>query len=192
MIRSLSATLATATIIGFFAANVIAQRKPAKDRPAVYTEQGACPFECCTYREWWAAKPVPVYASASPGAAQLRMLAKGEHVRAITGFVRTQAGEFTVTRNHGRYKAGDTLWVYSYRGEGNFLIWFKGKMFDEDLGFSPYGGSGGTRCQDDAKNCWGHLKADLSNDWWIKLRLQDGRIVWTNKGSDFSNTDKCG
>jgi hypothetical protein len=171
-----------------------AQRKPAPSpvRPAVYVEQGACPFECCTYREWWASTPTPVYASPSSSAAQIRMLKKGEHVKGVTGFVRTQAGEFVVTRNHGRYRAGDTIWVYSYRGEGFFLVWFKGKMYGEDLGFSPYGGSSGTRCQSDAANCWGHLKAEHSSEWWIKLRLRDGRIGWTNRGNDYANKDACG
>lgn len=161
-------------------------------RPEVYVDRGACPFECCTYREWWAAKPTAVYASPSSGAARIKSLVKGEHVRAVTGFVRSRATEFAVTRKHGRYRPGDTIWVYSYRGEGFFLVWFNGKMFDEDLGFSPYGGSGGTRCQDDPGNCWGRLKAEHVSEWWIKLRLRDGRIGWTNHGSDYSNADACG
>jgi hypothetical protein len=160
--------------------------------PAVYVEQGRCPFECCTYREWRAAAPTPVYASPSSSAAQIRMLKKGEYVTAVTGFVRTRAGEFVVTRNNGRYHAGDTIWVYSYRGEGFFTVWFKGKMYVEDLGLSPYGGSGGTRCQDDSAYCWGTLKTEHSSEWWIKLRLRDGRIGWTNRGGDYSNTDACG
>ncbi|HZE72350.1 MAG TPA: hypothetical protein VE135_22800 [Pyrinomonadaceae bacterium] len=166
--------------------------KNSSRRPEVYVEQGGCPFECCTYREWWAAESTPVLASPSAGAAQVRMLKKGEHVKAITGFVRTRAAEFIVTRNKGRYHAGDTIWVYSYHGEGFFLVWFKGRMSEEDLGFSPYGGSSGTRCQDDSKNCWGHLKAEHSSEWWIKLRLRDGRIGWTNRGHDYKNSDACG
>jgi hypothetical protein len=160
--------------------------------PDVYVEQGRCPFECCKYREWWAAAPTPVYASPNSKAPQIRMLKKGEHVTAVTGFVRTRGGEFTVTRNNGRYHAGDTIWVYSYRGEGFFTVWFKGKMYGEELGFSPYGGSGGSRCQEDSSYCWGTLKTEHSSEWWIKLRLSDGRIGWTNRGEDYSNIDACG
>lgn len=161
-------------------------------RPAVYVEQGACPFECCTYREWWAAAPTPVYSSPSSSGMKIRVLKKGEHVTAVTGFVRTQAREFVVTRNTGRYRVGDTIWVYSYRGEGFFTVWFNGKIYGEDLGFSPYGGSGGTRCQGDSANCWGTLKTEHSSEWWIKLRLRDGRIGWTNHGEDYSGIDACG
>jgi hypothetical protein len=120
------------------------------------------------------------------------MLKKGEHVKAITGFVRTRAGEFVVDRNSGRYRMGDTIWLYTYHGEGVYLVWFKGKMFEDNIGFSPYGGSSGTRCQSDPKNCFGHLTAEHSSEWWIKLRLKDGRIGWTNRGGDYANADACG
>lgn len=159
--------------------------------PSVYVEQGACPFECCTYREWWAVEPTPVLSSPASGARQVKRLVKGERVRALTGFVRTQAAEFVVTRNNGRYHVGDTIWVYSYRGEGFFTIWFRGKMYSEELGFSPYGGTGGARCQDDPANCWGTLKTEHISEWWIKLRLRDGRIGWTNRAEDYDNKDRC-
>jgi hypothetical protein len=191
-VRSLL-TIATCSILSVLPVGALGQKsKPAPRGPAVYVEQGACPFECCSYREWWASKATPVYASANSRAAQVRMLKKGEHVKAVTGFVRSKATEFVVSRNHEKYRAGDIIWVYSYRGEGDFTVWFKGKMYGEELGFSPYGGTGGTRCQDDARNCWGTLKTESSSEWWIKLRLRDGKIVWTNRGSDFSNTDACG
>jgi len=168
-----------------------AKRVGSSRAPAVYVEQGACPFECCTYCEWWASNSTPIYAGPSSKSAQIQMLRKGEHVKALTGFVRTQAQEFVVTSDHGRYRVGAKLWVYSYHGEGHFLVWFAGKMYDEDLNFSPYGGSTGKRCEE-GSDCWGHLTAEHKSDWWIKLRLRNGRIGWTNRGSDYANTDSCG
>jgi hypothetical protein len=162
----------------------------AKQRPAVYVERGACPFECCTYREWWASRPTPVYASPGSAAKLVQTLAKGEHVRALTGFVRTRAGQFAVTRDNGRYRRGDTIWVYTYHGEGNFLVWYKGRMYDEDLGFSPYGGSTGTRGERGGN--WGHLTAAYRGEWWIRVRLRGGQVGWTNRGEDYENTDACG
>jgi hypothetical protein len=159
--------------------------------PVVFVEQGACPFECCTYREWWALVPTPIYASPSSAAAPIQTLKKGERVKALTGFVRTRAGQFVVTHDHGRYRTGTTIWVYSYHGEGYFLVWYARKMYVEDLNFSPYGGGTGTRCQE-GSGCWGHLTAEHKSEWWIKLRLRDGRIGWTNRGSDYANTDSCG
>jgi hypothetical protein len=163
----------------------------AEQRPEMYVERGACPFECCTYREWWASQPIPVYARPDPKAKRIRILSKGEHVRALTGFVRTRANQFLVTTDKGAYRRGDQLWVYTYHGEGNFLVWHKGRMYQENLGFSPYGGSLGTR-GDVGPKSWGHLTSEHSSEWWIKLRLSNGRIGWTNRGEDFKNTDACG
>lgn len=163
----------------------------AKQRPAIYVERGACPFECCTYREWWSLRPINVYARPDLAAKRIRTLARGEHVRAVTGFVRTRAGQFLVTKDKGRYRHGETIWVYTYHGEGYFLIWYDGQMSEEGLGFSPYGGSSGNRGEV-GSDSWGHLTTEHSSQWWIKLRLRDGRIGWTNQGSDFKNTDACG
>lgn len=162
----------------------------AQQRPEVYVERPACPFECCTYREWSARRPTPVYASPARAGKRIRTLAKGEHVEATTGFVRTHAGRFLVTSDKGPYRAGETIWVYTYHGEGTFLVWYKGKMYDEDLGFSPYGGSSGTRGE--AGGTWGHLTTEHKSEWWIQLRLHDGRTGWTNRGGDYANTDACG
>jgi len=164
--------------------------KNSSRRPEVYVEQGGCPFECCTYREWWAAESTPVLASPSAGAAQVRMLKKGEHVKAITGFVRTRAAEFIVTRNKGRYHAGDTIWSTLSR-RGFFLVWFKGRMSEEDL-VSVRMAEFGNQMPGRLEELLGHLKAEHSSEWWIKLRLRDGRIGWTNRGHDYKNSDACG
>jgi len=164
---------------------------PAQERPAVYSERGACPFECCTYREWWARQPVIVYTRPNRASLRIHTVKKGEHVRALTGFVRSRARQFLVTRDHERYRRGDTLWVYTYHGEGFFLVWHDGKMYEEDLGFSPYGGTAGTRGEI-GNEMWGHLATEHSSEWWVKLRLRDGRIGWTNHGDYFDNTDACG
>lgn len=161
----------------------------ARRAPSVYVERGACPFECCTYREWWAARPTPVYASPRRTSRRLGTLAKGEHVQALTGFVRTRAGRFVVTGDKGRYRAGETIWVYTYHGEGNFLVWYRGRMYDEDLGFSPSGGSSGTRGE---RGNWGHLTGAHQSEWWIQVRMQNGRVGWTNRGEDYENADACG
>ena len=81
--------------------------------------------------------------------------------------------------------------VYTYYGEGAFLVWYKGKKFVEDLGFSPYGGTGGTRCTD-PKYCWGTLGRELQADWWINARLSNGKAAWLRGAKEFSGADRCG
>jgi hypothetical protein len=109
----------------------------------------------------------------------------------MTGEVHTVGGRFVVKQPHGRYKIGDVLTVYTYLGEGHFKVWFGGRMYQENLDFSPYGGSAGTRCAV-PRYCWGELTRELDMVWWVKLRLSDGRIVWALGNENFSGNNGCG
>jgi hypothetical protein len=83
------------------------------------------------------------------------------------------------------------LWVYTYQGEGFFKVWYKGRIYSEELMFSPYGGSTGRRCEE-TDDCWGELDKELNSVWWIKIRSADGRVGWTSAGENFSGADACG
>lgn len=159
--------------------------------PATFVDRGACPFECCTYRQWKTEKTTTAYVRPDKRSKQAGRFMAGTKVVALTGEVRTVAGRFVVRRSHGNYKPGDIIWVYTYYGEGQFKIWFKGKMSEEDLGFSPYGGSLGKRCEETTQ-CWGTLDKELEMTWWIKIKSADGWVGWTNQGENFSGADKCG
>lgn len=159
--------------------------------PATFIDKGACPFECCIYRRWKTEKTTIAYARPDTRARQVGRFRAGTRVTALTGEVRTVGGRFTVNKSHGRYKPGDVIWVYTYHGEGFFKIWFKGKMSEEELGFSPYGGSMGKRCEV-REQCWGELDKDLQMTWWIKIKSADGWVGWTNQGENFSGSDQCG
>ena len=159
--------------------------------PKALIDQGACPFECCHYGRWTAKRRIPAFAAAREGAAHVAWIARGTQVEALDGFVRTAGQPFRVRRMHGDYRAGDTLMVYTYLGEGSFRIWHAGHWRDEDLGFSPYGGSGGTRCADDSR-CWGALSAPLRSAWWVRVRLPDARVLWVRGDAGFAGQDACG
>jgi hypothetical protein len=159
--------------------------------PAVFIDRGACPFECCTYREWKTEKTTTAYARPSKSSKRVGKFVAGTKVVALTGEVRTIAGRFVVKKSHEKYRVGDIIWVYTYYGEGLFKIWFKGKMSEEDLGFSSYGGSMGKRCEE-TEQCWGVLDKELQMTWWIKIKSAGGWVGWTNQGENFSGADKCG
>lgn len=158
--------------------------------PKVFVDKGTCPFECCEYGKWTAEKSTRAYSHPDKGRGAFTIPA-GTTVTALTGYVRTHGEPFLVTRPHPPYKAGEKLMVYTYYGEGAFLVWYKGKIFTEDLGFSPYGGTGGTRCTD-PKYCWGTLARELQSDWWINFRLRNGKTAWLHGATEFSGADRCG
>jgi len=160
-----------------------------KTPPAVYTDRGACPFEGCQYGVWTATVPTIAYSSASKKSRRLATLNKGTKVTALSGFVTSHAGRFRVTRGQGQglcsfpdnYKPGDLLYVYTYQGEGVFLVWFDGKMYSEFVS--------GCRPNADESVCWGRFEKLPQNTWWVKARLADGRLGWLCNPEHFSGMD---
>ena len=92
---------------------------------------------------------------------------------------------------HGQYRPGDSLVVYTYQGEGAFTVWRDGRMYTEELGFSPYGGSSREQCNQSGL-CWGALSRELRPQWWAKVRLADGRLLWVSADDGFEGQDACG
>src|SRR5260370_958597 len=87
----------------------------ARSRPKVFTDRGACPGEGCAYGAWKTARKTSLFADPNLGSKRVAVLKQGTNIRAVTGFVRTRAGRFRVLKDHGHYKAGETIWVYTYR-----------------------------------------------------------------------------
>jgi hypothetical protein len=163
------------------------------NHPSPYTDAGACPFECCTYREWKVEHRTVLHAAPKGGAAAVGKVERGDSVMALTGEVVTVPARFRVKRDHGDHHAGDAFWVYTYIGEGFFKVWHDEKMEEEQLDFSPYaGGTGGERCEESERQCWGELDTRLKMTWWIKLRTSRGVEGWSREHENFSGSDACG
>ncbi len=161
-----------------------------KTAPAVLVERGACPFECCQYGKWRTANSVKAFLYPKDTRSS-QTIPSDETVVALTGYVRTVGQPFLVTRSHSPYRPGDKLMVYTYHGEGSFTVWRNGKKYSEDLGFSPYGGTGGETCSD-TNYCWGSLTAPLESVWWAKIRMKSGKILWVKGDAGFEGQDACG
>lgn len=149
-----------------------------------YSDAGACPFECCTYRNWTANKDTTIYSQMRDGSARAFIARKGETVRGVTGVViTTRAGIATVTanttigpRNNIRVRKGETLYLLTYQGEGFFKVWYKGRVItDVEI--------------DDTK-----IKATRQPEstWWVKIRNKRGQVGWSRLPDNFDNKDQCG
>ena len=180
-------------LLGVVAFLIVPSEARAQARPpAVYVDKGACPFECCTYREWTTEKSTVGYARPDRRAKRLGEFKAGDRVIALTGEVRSEPGKFVIKKTRGTYKPGDVLWVYTPLGEGFYKVWFKGKMYDERLDYmsGPFERSL-PRCED-TPECWGTLDKELRVEWWVKIRSAEGWEGWTNQAENFSNKDACG
>lgn len=188
MTKESSIALIVIALVGFAGANVLAQAKP----PSVYVDKGACPFECCTYRDWKTERATIAYARPSIRSISVGKFKKSSKVVALTGEVRTTPSRFLVTKRHGRYKPGDVLWIYTPQGESFFKVWFKGRMYLEGLEYvsSPFERSV-PDCTETPR-CWGRMDRKLRMEWWVQIKSAEGWVGWTNQPQNFSNMDACG
>lgn len=161
--------------------------------PLHYIDKGACPFECCTYREWIVAHETELLASHERNSNRVTTLHKGAIVNGITGIVKVEPGKIRVLKNDTskisniNYKKGDILWVYTYLGEGVYNVWFNGKMYEEGI----YIMDGYHSCQNTG-DCWAEVLAKQKSVWWVKILNRNGIEGWSDKPENFDNKDACG
>ena len=159
------------------ALGVGAQSRP----PMPFIDKGACPFECCTYREWTVDKPTLVHSAMRDGAPVAFRLRRGERVRGLTGTVITErAGEVKILKRakigDRTVNAGDTVYLLTYAGEGFHKVWLKGKVVEGDV-------------TDETK--FRRVRSPKSV-WWVKIRNGGGKIGWSREPDNFGNKDQCG
>ena len=167
--------------------------------PLPYVDHGACPFECCTYREWTAETTLTAYESHEPRSRGRAVftIAPGERVTAMTGLVRTTvAGEVTVTaRTHVdeklTFEPGDRVYMLAPVGEGFVNGWYRGRLLEE-FDATMFG-----RPEDCAtrQKCTGTIERLPEFDWWVHVRNGKGQTGWVlmprNKPV-FKGPDACG
>ena len=164
-----------------------------KQPPQRYVDKGACPFECCTYRGWTTESTTIAYERPDLNSRKVGRFKAGSKVFGLTGrVITTTPGKFVVTKDHGKYKRGDVLWVYTPLGEGFYKVWFKGKMYDQGLDVINGPFEQTIPPCDENPSCWGTLKRSLKLTWWVKVRSAEGWVGWTDKPENFGNKDACG
>ena len=177
----------------FMSASALITPRP----PSVFINQGACPFECCTYQKWNPRKNITAYEKPDLNAKVLGIFKKGSTVVGLTGVVQAHANPFVVekqTKSINRkhtYLPGDTLWAYDYLGEGSFNVWFKGEIYQEHLALSANNKLEG-HCESGRTDCWGHLAKRYNAPWWVKVKSAEGWVGWTDQTEHFAHIDACG
>ena len=147
----------------------------------------ACPFEGCQFGKWTARKPVTVYSSWTARRKIIARVRAGEKLKAITGVsVVVQPGKVIFDRDVPTYGArrGDVAYTYMYCGEGATDMWTNGRFVScADASFSWKGVEG---CQ---RDCDGHYLEPTKSEWWVRVRLKDGRTGWVKVTDNFDGTD---
>lgn len=176
MIRSAFAT--AALMCGVFGVLASAQKSGP---PVPYVDRGACPFECCTYREWNVVKPTVIRKGMDDTSPIVARLKTGEKVVGMTGVVITiepgivRALKRTTVGNM-RVNPGERVYVLTNQGEGFAKVWFKGRIVQGE----PYDESIFT------------LIRETKSVWWVRIKDRRGRIGWSRQPDNFGNIDQCG
>jgi hypothetical protein len=144
----------------------------AKAPPHVFVDDGACPFECCKYRQWTVEKPTTLVDQPN-GKRVIGKLAKGDVVDGLTGKVISTPIVAKADRDipETPIKMGDTFYVLHYGGEGYWKVWFQGKITSVHQSVMDVP----------------HPKAE----WWVKIKDAHGNVGWALSQGNFAHQDAC-
>jgi hypothetical protein len=171
-----STVMSVAAILLFLNITSFAQN----NRPKVpFIQPDICPFECCQYGKWRARSLLKVFKKEGDDSNVLFTIKPGEVFTAINGNVHvTKLGIMIIDRPFGNIKKGDKIYVLSYRGEGEYDLWYKGHIFLNNT------------------DVWEHgtLKQSPEFVWWVYIINKDGKKGWLKfkniTDSGFQTEDK--
>ncbi len=189
----------TITILTILLSANLTAAEISTDKPTIpFFDWGACPFECCTYKEWTAKRDVNIYKDRS-GKSEISFRVKsGQSVRGLTGVVITTAYGITKISKPLQIgytadsktpqlslKAGDIVYTLHYEGEGNDVFWYKGKTYSDQIAIPD--------------NAWGappnsetvKIISRPQTEWWAQVQDKDGNLGWTKETDAFAHIDAC-
>lgn len=156
--------------------------------PLPFYDWGACPFECCTYRQWTVTVRTRVLAKPKQEAKAVFDLVPGDTVKALTGVVITSRAVLATVNRRSTLdelpiQPGDSVYVLHAEGEGYWRVWFRGHVASALVNLS-------TEPDQDPE-------AEISMPgvprcvWWAKVANGSGKIGWARVSDNFAHTDAC-
>lgn len=150
--------------------------------------EGACPFECCSYRAWIVHEDVDLF-EAPRSDVRVTSVAAGAVVRGLTGNVYAQPAPVAIVHDHPPFEAGTIVFLLDYIGEGFHRYWDDGATGEVDI--QP-----AERCLRPSRHCWAEYiepsEERVAPAWWILIETGDGLRGWTDQSGRFGNIDACG
>jgi len=136
-----------------------------------YIQHDICPFECCQYGTWIAKSYLNAYKKEGDNAAIAFTIKPGEKFSAISGNVHIiKLGIITINKTANTFTKGDKVYILSYRGEGAYDLWYKGKILDLDLDSMDKIWSNGTLIQMPKFVWWVFVKNKVGKQGWLRLK----------------------
>lgn len=142
------------------------------ERPKVpYIQNDICPFECCQYGTWVAKSHLKAYKKEGDNTAIAFTIKPGENFSAIRGNVHIiKLGIIVINKTANTFNKGDKVYILSYRGEGTYDLWYKGKILDLNLDSMDKIWANGTLIQSPEFVWWVLVKNKVGKQGWLKLK----------------------
>lgn len=161
---------------------------PSSRPPERYVAEGACPFECCTFREWEVLETTPLVEEPN-GTAAVGSAVKGQWVQGVTGEVHLRPEPVAVVHDHPPFGRGEIIFLLDYVGEGFSRYWRDGEIREEELQVDDF-------CLRPGRGCWAEYirppEARQEPRWWVLIETENGVRGWTDRPEQFGNKDACG
>lgn len=161
--------------------------------PEAYVAEGACPFECCTFRAWSVETDTTLLDRAG-GSATVGRVRRGESVTGLTGQVHIRPVPVSVRHSprHSELPPGEMVFLLDRLGEGIGRVWHDGRILELEVA-----GTVRDHCPFPSESCWGEYIVPATDDerfgtWWVEIRTEDGTTGWTEEHGNFGNKDACG
>jgi hypothetical protein len=183
------------------AATPVAPVPPSDPLPAglaaEVVQQGACPFECCSYNEHWVLSAAVPLHDAFDGKV-ISTLPAGTKLTGLTGTVKVVPGVARVTRPHPlprgdgtsvSAEVGKKVYVLDNLGEGYSNVWYEGATYETEVWFNT-----GDGCKDAGDGCWAETITAPRQRWWARVRGPTGQEGWIDmdNAAAIAGVDGCG
>jgi hypothetical protein len=155
------------------------ERDPAKAAPPapfVADVTGQCYDGACPQDVWRVIRETPLLAEAQAGAQRIGLLKSGEKVVPINSETHVLGSRIVVTRDRGKFFAGDVLYLLDSQAEGYYRVWHYGDVFVIDAtGIDMEEQT--DYCEQNAA-CWAKGVGYSIETWWSKVSRTDGSEGW--------------
>ena len=159
----------------------------AEELKLPFEDNGACPFECCTYKKWTVAKDTDAFETHEDNSKLVFKMKKGEEVEGLTGIVITMkpgAAAIKKTISLGQDEsvtilAGENIALLHYEGEGFSKFWYKGKTYSDEI---PFPGEETESIK---------TLSEPETVWWVKIKNSKGETGWSHETDHFDHMDSC-
>ena len=128
-----------------------------------YIQRDICPFECCQYGKWIARTTLTAYKREGDRKSTAFRIKNGDEFAAIRGNVHiVRLGIVAVKKSFDVFTEGDRVYLLSYRGEGVYDLWYKGRVFASVDDF------------------WSNVELIKTPEliWWVLVKNKFGKYGW--------------